>query len=252
MVLTRISGPVVVLAAWIMALSWLLHDDRYQLFLNPKFGFLVYISLGVSLVFCISLLASRRPRFPETGHLVKGMILMLPILFMGAAGSHTLGSFALSKRMLTPLQNHDTRESVSPDSILGGPNASGPVADPAGPAGGDRQQAEEISMAELVRNWPHYNGRHIRVEGLFSPAIEDHDHLSAVFRYFIVCCVADAMPVGVFLEKPQGSDLKENDWVRISGRVVLGQLEGYDIIFMETPAIEKTDPPSKTAAYIFD
>jgi uncharacterized repeat protein (TIGR03943 family) len=237
---------VVVLAVWIMALAWLLHEDRYQLFLNPKFGFLIYISLGVSLAFLVSLLASDRPVFPETGHLVKGLILALPIVFMGAAGEQTLGSFALSKRMVSPVQKTGPSHSVPPDSILPGATPEESVADPA------QQQIAEISMGDLVRNWHRYNGRYIRVEGLFSPTIEDYEHLSAVFRYFIVCCVADALPVGVFMERPGDLDLKANDWVRISGRVVMKQLDGYDIFFMETPAVEKTDPPSTTSAYIFE
>ncbi len=246
--LKRISGPMVVLAAWIMALAWLLNGDRYHLFLNPKFGFLIYISLGVSLAFLVSLLMSDRPVFPETGHLVRGMILLLPILFMGAAGDQTLGGFALSKRMMAPVQDAEPGGSVSPDGILPG-EISGESARPVDSA---RHQIPEISMAELVRNWHLYNGRHVCVEGLFSPTIEGYDHLSAVFRYFVVCCMADALPVGVFMKRPGNPDLKDNDWVRITGRVVMNRLDGFDILFMETPAVEKADPPAKTSAYIFD
>jgi putative membrane protein len=255
--LKRISGPVVVMGAWIMALAWLVHDDQYQMFLNPKFGFLIYISLGVSLAFLVSLLASDRPVVPETGHLVKGLILMLPIVFMGAAGDQTLGSFALSKRMLSPVQDTGTGRSVPadpkvPETILPDAISTESVTDSTRQADTVQPLTAEISMAELVRNWYRYNGRHIRVEGLFSKTIEGHDHLSAVFRYFITCCVADAMPVGVFLERPADPDLKDNDWLRVSGRVNMKQLDGYDIIFMEAPDVEKTDPPSKTSAYIFD
>lgn len=244
--LKRISGPVVVLAAWIMALAWLLKDDRYHLFLNPKSGFLIFISLGVSLAFLVSLLMSDRPVFPETGHLVRGMILMLPILFMVAAEDQTLGSFALSKRMMAPVQDTGNRHSVSADTEVFETIRMESVAD------STQQLTTELSMTELVRNWYRYNGRQIRVEGLYSGAIEGHDQLSAVFRYFITCCVADALPVGVFLEKPAGLDLKDNDWVRVTGRVHMKQLDGYDIMFMGAPSVEKADPPSTASAYIFD
>ncbi|MCA1794928.1 MAG: TIGR03943 family protein [Desulfobacteraceae bacterium] len=240
MVVKRISGPLVVLVFWIGALAWLLLDDQYQLFLAPRFGFLIYISLGACAVFCISLLAE--PPGSGKDQLIKGMILLLPIVFMGAAGDSTLGSFALSKRSLTVAQKN---------------SETGPVLGPVSEKGGEQDQdaIREISLAHLVRNWDKYNGRHIRVEGLFSKTIEGHDQLAAVFRYFITCCAADAMPVGVFLDSlpdTGDTDLKDNDWVRISGRVVMKQLDGYDIIFMETPKIEKTDKPAKNAAYIFD
>jgi putative membrane protein len=240
MAVKKISWPLVVLVFWIGALGWLVHDDQYQLFLAPGFGFLIYVSLGVCAVFCISLLVAQ----PVLGkdQLIKGMILLLPIVFMGTAGDNTLGSFALSKRPLAVVQKtSETGPVQRPDSQLTGEQGQDSI--------------PEISLARLVRNWDQYNGRHIRVEGLFSKTIEGHDHLAAVFRYFITCCAADAMPVGVFLDRlldTEDTDFKDNDWVRISGRVIMKQLDGYDIIFMETPAIEKRQPPSKNAAYIFD
>ncbi len=238
MAVKRISGPLVVLVFWIGALGWLLYEDQYQLFLAPGFGFLIYISLGVCAVFCISLLAE--PPGSGKDPLIKGMILLLPIVFMGAAGDDTLGSFALSKRPVATMvhKESDTR----PVQGLEAKTAREPGKD----------ETQEISIAWLVRNWDRYNGRQIRVEGLFSKTIEGHDHLAAVFRYFITCCVADAMPVGVFLASPPDIDIADNEWVRITGRVIMKQLDGYDIIFMETPKIEKTDKPAKNAAYIFN
>lgn len=238
MAVKRISGPLVVLAAWFIALAWLLREDRYQLFLAPEFGFLIYISLVVCAVFCISLLAE--PPVSGKDQLIKGMILILPIVFMGGAGDNTLGSFALSKRPVATMVQKNSDTPLARD--LDAKTLSEPGKD----------DIQEISIARLVRNWDQYNGRHIRVEGLFSKTVEGHDHLAAVFRYFITCCVADAMPVGVFLASPEEMDLADNDWVRITGRVIMKQLDGYDIIFMETPGIEKTDQPAKNAAYIYD
>jgi uncharacterized repeat protein (TIGR03943 family) len=206
----------------------------------------------VSLAFLVSLVMSDRPVFPETGHLVRGMILLLPILFMGAAEDQTLGSFALSKRKIAPIQDTGPGGSISTDAILPGRIPEEASAGPARAVDSARHPAPEISMVELVRNWPLYNGRHICVEGLFSDTVGEHDHLSAVFRYFVVCCMADALPVGVFMERPEHPDLKDNDWVRITGQVVMNRLDGFDILFMETAVVEKTDPPAKTSAYIFD
>ncbi|HKK99929.1 MAG TPA: TIGR03943 family protein [Desulfotignum sp.] len=238
MAVKRISGPLVVMVFWIGALAWLVHDDQYQLFLAPRFGFLIYISLGACAVFCISLLAE--PPGSGKDQLIKGMILLLPIVFMGAAGDNTLGSFALSKRPVATMVQKGS--DTSPAQGLDVKTARDP----------DKDKTQEISIARLVRNWDRYNGRQIRVEGLFSKTIEGQDHLAAVFRYFITCCVADAMPVGVFLVSPADIDLADNDWVRITGRVIMKQLDGYDIIFMETPEIEKTEQPAKNAAYIYD
>lgn len=141
------------MAAWFIALAWLLREDRYQLFLAPGFGFLIYISLVVCAVFCISLLAE--PPVSGKDQLIKGMILILPIVFMGAAGDNTLGSFALSKRPVATMVQKNSDTPLVQD--LDAKTLSEPGKD----------DIQEISIARLVRNWDQYNGRHIRVEGLF-------------------------------------------------------------------------------------
>lgn len=240
MVRHLISLPFLVMAAWTAVLAWLLYDLNYQLFLSPKFGFLVYISMALCLLFALSLTTlGRNANTHKPGdQLIKGLILLLPVLFIFSAGENTLGNFALSKRAITPLRTNTSQEAPPL------PEATTP--------GAETGEFPLVSISQLVRNWDGYNGKSISVEGLFSETIMDHEELSAVFRYFINCCVADAMPVGVFMSRKEDAGLKNDDWVRISGSVRMDQLDGYDIIFMEVAAVEKRKKPSKNAAYIFE
>jgi len=214
MAVKKISWPLVVLVFWIGALGWLVHDDQYQLFLAPGFGFLIYVSLGVCAVFCISLLVAQ----PVLGkdQLIKGMILLLPIVFMGTAGDNTLGSFALSKRPLAVVQKtSETGPVQRPDSQLTGEQGQDSI--------------PEISLARLVRNWDQYNGRHIRVEGLFSKTIEGHDHLVFVFHpafgYFADAYGLQQIPVETMGRSPKGKEL--------SAIIKLAKQENARVIFVQ-------------------
>ncbi|MCG8617529.1 MAG: hypothetical protein MI802_15025 [Desulfobacterales bacterium] len=73
-----------------------------------------------------------------------------------------------------------------------------------------------------------------------------------MFRFAITCCAADAQPVGVFIPRPKTEILKANDWVRVSGKVAMRQMDGYDIIYMDLENIEAAEKPDKNAAYIFN
>lgn len=102
-----------------------------------------------------------------------------------------------------------------------------------------------------MRESASYEGQHISLEGLFSRTVVGHDELSAVFRYLITCCAADAMPVGVFTDRQDIEGITDDTWVRITGRVSKTRLDGFDILMIQEAVIEKRDRPSKDAAYIF-
>jgi len=221
------------MTAWCLTLVWLCHDNQYQLFIAPKFGFLIYISMALSLMFVLGI--AKVNVLNRIDQSIKGMILVLPVLFIFSAGENTLGSFALSKRIMKPLQTDSIQElGVSPP----------PSTDAA-------KEFHLVSISKLVRSWDTYNGKRISVEGLFSESVIDQKNLSAVFRYYISCCAADAMPVGVFIRHQKDTDIKNNDWVRVSGKVYMETMDEYEVIYMDVENIEKREKPSKNAAYIY-
>ena len=243
-----ISLQFATMAAWTLTLGWLVVSDHYQLFLAPRFKFLVVAGGVMSLLFALGSLARPEPSAARN-QLIKGAFLVLPILFILAAGDSTLDDFALSKRGLTPVQSNPSAPATAPAT----PDAGNltPVEKP-GKDAGSKTLPVPVAISDLIRSWEDWDGRAVQVEGLFSETVVNHDELSAVFRYFITCCAADAMPVGVFLDRPQASDLETNDWVRVTGRVRKTQMDGFEVIFMEEARLEKQPKPSKNAAYIFD
>lgn len=232
-----ISLPFLSMVAWAATLGFLIYDDNYQFFLAPKFGFLIAAGLVLSAVFAVSFAGAGI--YKDADHTVKGLTLILPILFICSAGDSTLGNFALSKRTITPLE-----------TTASGMQPSGPPLSAESPETAD-SDVPLVSFSSLIRKWENYDGRRIRVEGMFANTVSGNDSFSVVFRYFISCCAADAMPVGVFMASQGDAGIKDNDWVMADGRVKYRQIDGYDVIFMEVENLEKKKKPSKNAVYVF-
>lgn len=233
-----ISLPFLVMAAWSCTLAWLSYNQQYQLFLAPKFSFLVYTGLFMSLVYTVRIGTT----LFRTGkdQMIKGMILFLPVLFIFSTGDNTLGNFALSKRSMAPLATESSPGKTKAPTVLE------PLLDPLS------NDLPLIPISKLLSDWDSYKGKRISVEGLFTQSVSDQDEaLSAVYRYLVNCCAADAMPVGIITRVGIDIDLKDEDWVRISGQVYADKLDGYDVIYMALEYIEKKEKPSKSAPYIY-
>ena len=225
------SMPLVVMVLWIIALGFLINGDQYTLFLKPEFGILIYISLLICSLFAASLLISKIKHHVQDA-MVKGMITLLPILFILSTGDNTLGGYALSKRTLVSPQKTDSR--------------------PPGPIRGNESETGDISISRLTREWEKYKGSKVSIEGLFHEPMGNDKDMAIVFRYFVTCCAADALPVGVIIKKENIQQIKNNDWVRVTGVVREAKIDGFFVIFMDLEQIEKTSMPSKSAVYIYN
>lgn len=222
--------PLAALTVWSAILAWLIMDGNYQQFLTPSFKGLILTSLVIAPALAAGLVFTGLPR--QNLSWLKGLILILPVGFILLAGDNTLGEYALRKRGLAP-----------PD--LGGTESA--PADPADVTDADGN----ISISQLVMQFERFEGQQVQIEGLFADQVAEHDELSAVYRYLITCCAADAQPVGVFIDYNPELDLKNNDWVRVSGRVNQKTLDGYQVIFMAVDEIKGVEKPDKNAAYIY-
>lgn len=228
---SMVNLPFLVMAAWITTSGFLLQDDRYYLFLKPQFGILIYISLVILTLFAASIL-TLKTKLWVTDSLIKGMILLVPVLFIFSTGDQTLGGFALSKRTLSSPGKKD-------------PQPAPPALKQEDPG------TSEPSILELVREWDKYQGSRITLEGLYFEPREKNETVAVVFRYLVSCCAADALPLGIVIKKEAAKGIQDNDWVRVTGVVQDAMLDEAPVIFMVLEQIEKLPLPSKSAAYIY-
>ena len=261
MVRRLICLPCLVMAAWTLTLAWLITEDRYTHFLAPKFHLLVYTGAVLSALFTLG--AALQPPQKSRDQLIRGLVLILPLLFILSAGDATLGSFAMSKRGISsgqPLapasETKAPKAKQAPQTAQssGVPSRRKDLTPKPGTPAPETQAGQPLTIPipQLIKNWEKYDGKIVRIEGIFSQTVVGHDELSAVFRYLITCCVADALPVGIFLDRASVEGLTGDDWVRASGRVNKVQLDGYSVIFMAKALVEKRTKPSKNAAYFFN
>jgi len=235
--------PLAVFLIWLATLSWLLHDDNFQLFLKPAFKGLVSAGVMFSLVLCAGLVVHLfQP--DHTGTVehswLNGLILLLPVMFIFPAAQNTLGEYAMQKRsMAASAVQREQPTTSNPGSLY-------PATDTA------PGQDKDISITTLVRKFDWFDGKQVSIQGLFAKTVSGHDELSAVFRYLITCCVADAQPVGVFISSRTGAGLENNQWVRVKGRVELRKMDGFDVIFMDADDLQPIEIPNKKSVYLYN
>lgn len=224
-----------VLLVWAGTFIYLLSDDNYTFFIKPEFAFLIYSGLFICSAFLISGLFSSTARALKTSEITNGLIILMPVVFIFISGNQTLSSYALTKRTL-----------MSPNLNSSEP---GPVPDKA-----DSQMTVtpiDTTLSQLLRDWGSHRGKEVSIQGLLHRSLDDNDDYALVFKYLITCCVADAIPVGIFVDKDRTEGFSDNDWVKVTGVVNLGKLDGHDIVIMSLDTIEKVEKPSKNAAYMF-
>jgi len=227
-----VSMPLAVMVVWIIAFGFLLYDDQYYLFLKPEFGILIYISLFICSLFAVSLFFIERKHHVHNS-MIKGMITLVPILFIFSAGDNTLGGYALSKRALVAPQK--TGQKPAPGAIKG-----------------KDSKTLDISISRLTQEWDKHKNSKMSIEGLFYESVGNNKDMAIVFRYLVTCCAADARPIGLVIKKENFQQIKNNDWVRVTGVVREETMDGVSVIFMDLEHIEKTIMPSKSAAYIYN
>jgi|GEM_PF-669916 len=66
----------------------------------------------------------------------------------------------------------------------------------------------------------------------------------SLVRLLMVCCAADARPVGVWIESPQGaSGLQDMDWVKVSGRPEFPVIQGRRLPLLRAESVTPCPPP---------
>ncbi len=68
----------------------------------------------------------------------------------------------------------------------------------------------------------------------------------SLVRLLMVCCAADARPVGVWVQRPEGaSGFQDMDWVRITGRPTFPVRDGRRTVVLEIDVIRPSEPPEE-------
>jgi uncharacterized repeat protein (TIGR03943 family) len=223
-----------VLTAWMVGLALLLGFGRYSLFIRAQLWPLVLCNVLILLLFVIAMIF--RPihgssnRITPTGW-VRGGMLLLPLLYMssllsGAAASG-LNSFALQKRSLGLGSGLDFQAIPEKDDTSA------------------INTNQVISLGYIQRHMHRLSGSHVITEGRVCMEEGLPAGQIVIFRFVIVCCAADAMPVEAVVKSPKTAAFKPDDWIRVGGTLHMEAKDGKWVPVIEADQIDPIPAPNE-------
>jgi uncharacterized repeat protein (TIGR03943 family) len=235
------------LLMWLALLGWLLIQGRYTLYLMPQFRPLLIIGLailGISLLAKIVLRQSHSHARNRIDLWVRLGILLLPILFLAFSHGESLGAFAFDKRRvmgLTPGVGHGI-----------GPEQERP-SDSRRPPSGDAQDGKIYETDLLSLHWNHVQFLDTRVKIIGRVARDDRlpAQRFILFRFVVLCCVADAQPLALLVDYHDQELPPEDCWVEVRGFVETGEVDGRTCLILRCDDLHPTDPPQEHYLFAF-
>lgn len=225
---------VLVLGIWAAGLSFVMIIGRYSLFIRAQLWPLL---LGTVLMFALLLIAmfARRKiavvRKASAAVWLRSGLLLLPLAYMfpmisDTASASGLNSFALHKRTLG-LDSGPDVSSGSPDKIVAAD--SGKV----------------VSLGYILKHRGKLKGHRVITEGRIFRDDALPPGQVMLFRFVVVCCAADAMPVQAVIKSPATASLKDDQWVRVDGTFHLLDEEGARVLEIDATRIDPIPAPAQ-------
>jgi putative membrane protein len=217
------------LAAWGGLFGWLWLSGESVRYLGPRTQWVVPVgAVGLTLAALGYLHATRdapssRPRPLELAGLVA---LIAPILAAATLAHAQLGSLAASNKL--------SSRGIDPSALarLASKDAHGIGFLQLNAAGRDAGLSKELGLAP---------GTPVRLLGFVS-SDPDGERPFELSRFYITCCVADAVPVGVHVTKGavRRLRLQRDDWLDVTGLLTRGHREWV----VRAVRVEHVDAPS--------
>jgi uncharacterized repeat protein (TIGR03943 family) len=266
-----------VLTAWIGALSWLGSgsgdDPLLGRFIRSDYWWLVYAATGVFIALLASMAISKPPQgsLERWRKLIEAVVLCLPLLFLPMAVRSELSTTAAEKRSLftprLPVRQTDvykpgtTGVRTPQETQRGSSNPNRLAAKQPGAVGTARAvnkskplpdnskqsaaagKSHGPSLLDLVTKPEDFEGSDAELVGM----VHKDKRLAAdsfyCYRLLMVCCAADASPIGVIVKWPEAGKLPKGTWVKVHGKVGFTPFEGEDYPTISAINVEKTATP---------
>ncbi len=243
-------ADILVLSIWAGAFLFLINGGRYRYFLGPTFGVSLMAGLVLLVVMCVALARrkSAGTNISRTTSMVRALILILPLVYAAMTSGAVLDCQAFAKRSAGAQLNiaqpqrkglqdntSDMAETEDDDyqQLVENYRNSGPPQVPRGlrkmlgmapsakepsPATGARKGAVEADLYDLNEFSDRFRGSRVITEGVVAWD-ERSINRFYLFRFVVVCCVADAQPAAILVENGETERPRQNAWVRVEGLV---------------------------------
>lgn len=246
-VLNRWLHPLA-FATWSGFLIYLLASRRYVAFLRPEFGLLLALAHFIAMGFMIAAMIRPKTAEKNVSAILRALVLLVPILYYTAMPDTMLGNQAFKKRFIGTGNGGIGRQAPSMFSSQGSETNPG-FAAPPGEMNGTRQETpQERTILEIFLNPDFYKGQRVIVTGMILRDEQLKPHFggrdTAVYRFLINCCAADALPLAIALDSDQPDAFANDQWVQVDGIFDLQITNGKPVPVISEPLIRPVEAPA--------
>ncbi len=244
----------VVLFSWTVLYAFLLakndQGSHLQLFLNPSLKWLIICGLlAAALMLFETVTDGKKKRTSSKKErislLIQAGILLLPFCYFPLATTAHLGIDAFQNRFI----GGDIRgalDKVEQDRI-DETDGDGDLFQELLKMGQEydkkHQEPKKPSLMQLMRNPQNYAGKKIEVLGMVSRDERLPPQTLYAFRFFINCCAADAIPVGILIRYSGELELEPGQWIRVTGKGGLYQTGKETMPLIVSDHLETIEKP---------
>jgi putative membrane protein len=240
-----------IFAAWTVYLVYLLASQRYIVFLRPEFGLLLALAHFIALAFLLAAVTRSEKPALDLSSILRTLVLLVPIVYAVVMPDTMLGQQAFKTRFVGTA-NGSLRQSPAELSWQG---ADKPPDSP--PAKGDPSAGQgrppEKTILELYQNPDLYKGHRVMVTGMMmrdeqlKPYFGGRD--TAVYRFLITCCAADALPLAIALDGDLSAEFVSDQWVAVEGVFDLEPINDQPVPLITIHRIKAVKAPA--VPYLF-
>ncbi|MGD8522643.1 MAG: TIGR03943 family protein [Desulfobacterales bacterium] len=230
--------PALIFFIWIDSYLWLLRGNRYKAFIHPKLRPIMILALVLLLIYMVALISGfsqkkSRPNIMDAW--LRAAILFLPALFLWSVYGQSLGAHALVNKtfdadeiILTP-QPQPEQKSIRDSSV------------------------KSASLLDLLKNSDEFEGTQVVTEGMVFRNKKSPEKNFKIFRFAIICCAADALPLSISVNSEETQKLENETWIRVKGKFKMNRISGRQVVSIDAHTIEiiSTPPPEKQYLFFF-
>ncbi len=242
-----------VFAIWTVFLIYLIASQRFVAFLRPEFGLLLAVAHFVAMGFMLAAMIRPKTSEMDVPAILRALVLLVPVLYSMAMPDTMLGHQAFKKRFIGTNNGAISRQTPPMLSSQGSENNPDVTAPPEELEGTQQETPQERTILDIYRNPNLYKGQRVIVTGMILHDEQLKPHFggrdTAVYRFLINCCAADALPLAIALDSDQADAFTNDQWVQVDGIFDLQQINGKPVPLVSKLQIKPVEAPA--VPYLF-
>jgi putative membrane protein len=221
---------ILLLGIWAGFFTWMvsLGQEHLARLLHPGLWWLVIsavlILLLLLVVNCRGLMSGRRHgsirwQWPSLA------ILLMPLFFFSQVQSARFDADTFSKRILPTMEGMRQGGSSLPNRTA-------------------KTESTDVSLVQLIFDADKYLGKEVEVVCQTFVNARLPKGIAMCYRYLISCCAADARPLFIFIEPPQGILIENDKWIRAKGTLAKRLNAEVEVPLLPVQSVEYVDEPA--------